>query len=143
VGLDNFDTDSGSGQAQGGSDSDKSETSAGSDASDGDSQAKSGLESFIVDNGGTGDNGDGGSSSSIYRETAGMSREEEIRYIRENYFDDYCPDAHLEGDIQYTELIRAKCHCGEVLFFSETSSCASCGRKYKYTGRTVIEVDAE
>jgi len=68
-----------------------------------------------------------------------MSTKEKVKYVRENYQEDYRPEVRLEHEWDYRKVIEIECVCRNTFTFRSGGTCMDCGRGYKYTGSTVVK----
>lgn len=106
----------------------------------------SGLESFRTDStrGGSGSESDSDDEEkSLHglppRKWKQMSKDERVRYMRNNRIPDYHPSYQPDDRWDYARCVEISCVCGNNFVFLTAGICLECGRGYKDAGRTVIK----
>jgi len=68
-----------------------------------------------------------------------MSKEERVKYVRENHIPDFDPDCQPDSRWSYQRCIEVVCVCGNSFTFVTSGVCLRCGRGYEDAGRTIVK----
>lgn len=138
MGLDNFRTDK-----DDSNDSDESHQDGEQAASE---DEPSGLDAFRTDTtrgGSTSSSDSDEEDDETYglptHEKKQMSKDEWIRYVRDNHISDYYSSYQPDERWDYERCVEISCVCGNSFTFLTTGICLECGRVYMDAGRTVIK----